>query len=201
MNRFFVITLAASLILVSCATTSQSATPAAPQATAGPFATLDLRASDLNGQGYAAAVGLGESTNYALALEQAKIRGRAEVSKAIETKVEGLGKDFAESVGAAENAEINQKFDMVSKETTKSVLNGVTVDGVPLQYTELRKNTSGQEVKVIHVGVVMAVNPKVLNGSINTEIKNTDAKLYERFRASQAYEELQTEMDKYDAGK
>ena len=46
--------------------------------------------------------------------------------------------------------------------------------------------------------MVLAVTPKTVDQSIMDEMKN-HKKVYERFRASQAYKDLDKEMQEYEA--
>jgi K+ transporter len=61
-------------------------------------------------------------------------------------------------------------------------------------YTMEQKNGK----TVYQAGVVMAIEPKVVNQAIMNEMKE-NKQLYDRFRASQAYKDLEAEMEKYEA--
>ena len=55
-----------------------------------------------------------------------------------------------------------------------------------------------KETKQFTAAVVVAVEPNTVNMSIFDEMQNKKPKLYERFRASKAYDELKGEMEEYE---
>jgi len=49
-------------------------------------------------------------------------------------------------------------------------------------------------------GVLLSIDPKTINQSLLDEMSK-EQKLYQRFRSSQAFDELQKEMDNYEEPK
>ena len=137
-------------------------------------------------KGGMAAVGLGESRNTQLAITKAKVEARKNLAQLVTVKIENLEKAFVEEVGEASGSEMNELFSSATKQITSQTLQGTTPkeqkyevnDGITTAY------------------VLMVLNPEVLHDSL----KNNNKKhLYERFRASQAFEELDREMKEYEA--
>lgn len=182
-----------ALALSGCA----SAPPPAPATVESdaPFSSLyTLVLTDLRPKGVVADVGIGQdnSGRFDLALEKATIDGQAKVALAFEQKVEVLKKQFQESLGSNETAELNETFSRVTKVVTQKTLTGVQALSAPKQ---IKKD------KQIQVGIIIGIDPKVVNASFLNELQGANNKLYERFRSTQAFEELKKEMEAYDAKK
>ncbi len=174
--------LAVSLLLTSCATTQ-----------GGPFPDLDKQVAALNDKGTVAVVGIAlePSGNYSIGLEKAKLNGRANIAQAIQSNVESLIKSMEESISGnttSGGAEVNTATEIVSKSVAKQTLVGVRQFNTPQQK---------RDGKGLMVGVIMGVDQKVVNKSVVAEVK-TDPKLYERYRASNAYEDLEKEVAKLE---
>ena len=57
---------------------------------------------------------------------------------------------------------------------------------------------NGKTVTVHICYMLIAIEPGVMNQSLMDELKNKNEKVYERFRASQAYDELDKAMQDYE---
>jgi len=84
--------------------------------------------------------------------------------------------------------EVNEAFTSVSKTMASTTLRGV----FPEEERMVTKDG------LITVYVLMAMDPATFNQSFLDELQSKP-KVYERFRASQAYEELKSEMEAYEA--
>lgn len=195
---FAVLAGAAALFLASCASAPPPApAPAAkagPEESDAPFASLYTKAiTDLRPKGMVVDVGIGidKGGRFDLALEKAMLDGQAKVAAAFETKVEALRKNFAETLSGntSETQELNETFQSVTKAVVQKTLNGVQTLSAPKQLKE------GTQVTV---GVLVGIDPKSVDTSLLNELQGQNSKLYERFRASQAFADLQKEMDNYD---
>lgn len=137
---------------------------------------------------YYVAASSGESMREQLAINKAKTTAQADISQQIEARVGNMTKQFQEEVGAGENSELLESFTSVTKVVTKTVLSGVKTKEVA---TFPQKNGSW-------TAYVLMVLPKAeLAAQMMNEAKKQEV-LYNRFRASQAYDELQKEMQEYE---
>lgn len=175
----------AVLILVACAST--------PKAIDGLFPELEQKALDLNNGGTVAALGIGIDLTgrFDFASQKAQLDGRAKVAQQYESTINGLVNQFAETLNGSTSAgtETNETFKTAVSNVFKRTLNGV------------RALTTSQQIKEkgkLTVGVVMGVDAKLLNTTLLDEVKSVDPKLYERFRSSQAFEELKKATEALD---
>lgn len=136
-------------------------------------------------KGGMAAVGVGKSRKVDVALARAKLNARKELAQMVQVKIENLEKAFVEEVGDAETSEINELFSSATKQITSQTLQGT----VP----KMQKFESDGGVTSAYV--LMVLNPDIIHKSL----KNSNAKhLYERFRASKAFEELDKEIKEFE---
>jgi hypothetical protein len=152
-----------------------------------PFELMQDKANAITAAGGLAAVGIGQSATVSLAIDKAKTRGRTELAHIIETKVESLKKDFNEEVGEGAGSEYNALFSAASKSIASQVLRG----SVP---KDLKYATEGGQTTA---WALMVQDPKVIADAFAAEA-NTQRHLYTRFRASQAFNELDAEVKKFD---
>lgn len=150
-------------------------------------------AETINKKGGIAEVSFSESPRQDFAEQKAVMECQRKISERYEAKVQTLTKKFAEEIQGNTSAggpEINEAFTNVMKVSSKNVLQGATKLAPPKAF----KKKDGQ----YRVYVVYGMDPDMLNQSIIDQTK-TNPKLYERFRASQAYKELEKEMAEYDS--
>ncbi|NOZ08116.1 MAG: hypothetical protein GXO91_04450 [FCB group bacterium] len=156
---------------------------------ADPFQELQDMANGFIKDGNIAVVGVGTSTRQDIARDKARASAQAKLAESFETKVEVLKKKFTEELGSDMTNELNETFTNVIKTTSKTVLYGA----IENKAKYFKDNKTG----MISAGVVLYVSPDVMNQSLLDQMKNKP-KLYERFRASEAYKELEKEMENYD---
>jgi len=154
-----------------------------------PFQSLTDQANQIIEAGGVAAVGQGISGRMDLAKKKAVLDAQGQLASILKTKVSKLNKSFQEEIGSANDSEINEAFTNVVKAVSKATLRGAITKKV--------KYLRDKETKNITAGVVVAIEPNKINMSIFDELKKKP-KLYERFRASQAYKELDNEMKNWD---
>lgn len=152
-----------------------------------PFDVIQEKANAITAAGGLAAVGVGTSKTVSLALDKAKTRGRTELAHIMETKVESLKKDFSEEVGTADGAELNELFSAASKHIASQVLRGA----VP---KDLKYDTQNG---MSTAWALMVVDPSVIADAFANQA-NTQRNLYTRFRASQAFADLDNEVKKFE---
>lgn len=179
----FIFVLSIGLMMISCSSTS-------PPVFVDPFQELQDMANVVSEQGGVAAVGLGTSPNMNNAKDKAKIDAQGALAENFEAKTSRLRKSFIEEIGG-DDPEINETFLTVTKVTVKKTLVGAT----------LKKTNYFKDKKTgkYNAGVLLVIDPRTINQSLLDEMKNHQ-KLYERFRSSKAFEELEKEMEDYDEG-
>jgi hypothetical protein len=150
------------------------------------FDYMQEEVAKITEKGGMAAVGLGESRNTQLAITKAKVEARKNLAQAVQVKIENLEKAFIEEVGEAQGSEMNELFSSATKQITSQTLQGT----VP----KMQKfETDGDGITTAYI--LMVLNPDIVDASL----KNNNAKhLYERFRASKAFEELDQEMKEFE---
>ncbi len=152
-----------------------------------PFEIIQEKANAITSAGGLAAVGVGSSRTVHLALDKAKTRGRTELAHIMETKVDSLKKDFSEEIGSEDGAELNELFSAASKHVAHQVLRGA----VP---KDLKYDTQD---KMTTAWALMVVDPKVIADAFANQA-NSARNMYTRFRASQAFAELDEEVKKFE---
>ncbi|NQU41620.1 MAG: hypothetical protein HQ523_16875 [Lentisphaerae bacterium] len=152
-----------------------------------PFEVMQEKANMITDAGGLAAVGIGTSRTISLAMDKAKTRGRTELAHILETKVDSLKKDFTEEIGEGESAEYNALFSAASKSIAHQILRGT----VP---KDLKYETTGNTTTA---WALMVQDPKVIADAFADQ-KNSAKALYTRFRASQAFTELDNEVKKFE---
>ena len=136
---------------------------------------------------YYIAVASAESMREQIAIDKARTSAQADIAQQIEARVGNLTKQFQEEVGVAERSELLESFTSVTKVVSSSTLRGAKVREVA---TVPQKNGT-------HLAYVLLVLPKAeLAEQMLNEAKKQEV-LYTRFRASQAYDELQKELQEF----
>ncbi len=162
----------------------------AMEAYADPFQDLQEMTNAIIEGGGVAAVGQGISRRQDIAKKKAVTDAQGQMAEIFSTKVQKMKKMFVEEMGGADDSEVNEAFTDVTKTLSSTVLRGAITKKV--------KYMRDKETKQFTAGVVVAVEPNKVNMSIFDEMKNNKPKLYERFRASKAYDELKNEMENYE---
>ncbi len=155
-----------------------------------PFQDLQEMTNKIIEGGGVAAVGQGISRRQDIAKKKAVTDAQGQLAEIFSTKVQKMKKMFVEEMGGADDSEVNEAFTDVTKTLSSTVLRGAITKKV--------KYMRDKETKQFTAGVVVAVEPNKVNMSIFDEMKNNKPKLYERFRASKAYDELKSEMENYE---
>jgi len=154
-----------------------------------PFQDLQDMSASIIEAGGIAAVGQSESARQDLAKKKAVTDAQGQLAEIFNTQVNRMKKMFQEEIGSAEDSEINEAFTTVTKVLTSTMLQGA----ITKKTKYMRDPQSGK----FTAAALVAIEPDKVNMSILDEVKKGKPKLYERFRASQAYEELDQAMEKY----
>lgn len=126
------------------------------------------------------------SRDLQLATNKASHQARVELATQLEAKVSGLSKNFVEEVGLGDDSEVLSQFNEVSKIVVSTTLNGSRVSKTKV-YTE-----GG----IYRSYVLMELPFGAAAAAFKAQIDNN--KNFIRFRATQAYEELNDEVEKYE---
>ncbi len=130
------------------------------------------------------------SKDVQLALNKAEAEGRLQLGQQLEVKYSALTRRFAEETGSGTGADLLQEYE----QTYKSVVSQVLVGTKP-------KDTKFQiEDGVYRAWVLMELPVGVASERLLKQIQAQE-QMYARFRASQAYKELNTEVEKYEQWK
>lgn len=127
------------------------------------------------------------SKDMQLAVDKAVTDGRTEIGRQTEVKLKGLQKKFAEEVGVGDNSTLLQQM----TEATKTVVSTV-LSGSKSEKQQIFENDGLYRAYVLVQYPVGAANEAFLS-----QIKKKE-ELYTRFRSSQAYEELDKEVEAYE---
>ena len=122
-----------------------------------------------------------------LAIDKAATDGRAEIGRQVETKVQALQKKFDEETGMGKDAQLLQMFTSASKTVVSTSLSG----------SRIAKQKIAKESGVFRAYVLIEYPVGATNAALVDQIKKNE-QMYTRFRASQTFDELQKEADKYD---
>ena len=136
-------------------------------------------------QGSVAGIGRGSSKRTELASDKAIARARKAIAKSFEVRVQNLTKDFQEELGEDFDTEFNEAFSSATKIATDKNLKGTVPREQEFMEVKLENGQAGYKCYV-----VVAVDLNMLTQSFEDELKNKNKKLYERFRASEAFNEL-----------
>jgi len=151
------------------------------------FGMMQEKANAITEAGGLAAVGMGVSQSTNLAIDKAKTRGRVELAQILEVKIDSMKKDFQEEVGEGNGSELNALFTAAAKVVTHKILSGTVPKDI--KFEEANGKTTAY--------ALMVVDPKVIADAFADQA-NSQRNMYTRFRASQAFKELDEEIKKYE---
>jgi len=130
------------------------------------------------------------SQDLQLAIDKATAGARTEIGRQVETKVNALQKRFDEETGVGQDAQLLQQFTQASKNVVSTSLTGTTV----------KSKTQVKDGDMWRAYVLVEYPIGAANAELLKAIKANE-QMYTRFRASEAYKELDTEVQKFDASK
>jgi hypothetical protein len=130
------------------------------------------------------------SQDLQVAVDKASTGARAELGRMLETKVNTMQKRFEEETGAGQDAQLLQQFTQATKLVVSTTMNG----------SKMKDQKTVKDGTMWRAYVMMELPIGVANETLLQEIKkNKD--LYTKFRASEAYKELDNEVQKYEDAK
>jgi hypothetical protein len=130
------------------------------------------------------------SRDVQVAINKAQSEGRNAIAQELEVKYGSLNKRFAEEVGRGGEAQILDQYTQVYKAVVSQVLYG----------SRPRQQTLRTEGPVYRAVVLMELPIGEMSKKLMDQIRAQE-QLYTRFRASEAFKELDAEVQKYEAWK
>jgi LPP20 lipoprotein len=124
------------------------------------------------------------------AIDKAKQDGRVEIARQLDLRVEGLSKRFVEETGLNEDAELLGTFSQVSKTVVSDSLSG----------TRMSKQKLDREGGTYRAYVQMEMPIGEANARFLEKIRAHE-RLNTRLRSSEAFEELDREVQAYEEWK
>ncbi|MFQ6043077.1 MAG: hypothetical protein ACE5PV_19660 [Candidatus Poribacteria bacterium] len=131
---------------------------------------------------------MSESKNQQHALNTAREEGRVEIARQLESKIMAMFKRFIEETGGAADSELLQMTSDVSKSVVATTIYGCK----PIK-EEVKEEKGG----VYRAYVLMKMPIGEANAALMAKIKEYE-RMYTRFRASKAFNELSEEVGKYE---
>jgi len=122
-----------------------------------------------------------------LAITKASTEARAKIARTMEVKINSMQKKFEEEIGEGENSEFLSQFTQATKTIVSTELNGSQI-----AKKELVKDGKNWRAYVLAKYPIGAAQKAFLN-----KISN-DNNLYTRFRATEAFAELENDVYKYE---
>ena len=138
---------------------------------------------------YIYAVGTHRSKSMEMALSDAKHSAQTEMTSQLEVKISAMFKRFREEVGMGEDAELRATATAASKGVTSSALKGARVAKQDIDQEK------GDEYDLYRAYVLMELPIKAMHSALVGEVKQ-DTDMYTRFRASEGFKELESEVAK-----
>ncbi|MBI2502539.1 MAG: LPP20 family lipoprotein [Candidatus Latescibacteria bacterium] len=136
-----------------------------------------------NDPGYLFASATATSQDMQVAIDKAKTSAQADIAQQLETRLESLTKRFQEETGEAEDSQLLSQFSAATKVATKQTLVGARA----------KEQKILPEKGIYRAYVLMSLPLGEANQVLMNQVKANE-ELYTRFRATQAFEELDKEM-------
>jgi hypothetical protein len=128
-------------------------------------------------------IGMAKKQNRSLAKQSATGRARTEISQAIDTRVNSMLKDFMQESGIGETAQALEFTESVTKQVTSNSLKGSIVE-----------DTYFGKDGTVWVLVTYPLNGVRDNALTAAKSAAREEALYNEFKASQAFKELDTSV-------
>lgn len=179
----FLITLGVSLSLINCGSNKELS-----QTDSGDFPEWFLKPpSDPN---YIFVPRTATSRDMQLAIDKATTDARAEVGRVVETQIQGLQKKFDEEVGIGDNSTLLQQFTSAQKTVVSTSLSG----------SQVRKQEILKDGEIWRAYVLLEYPIGAANNAFLQQMKKQE-ELYTRYRSTEAFKELENDVQKYEEWK
>ena len=131
--------------------------------------------------------GTATSRSMQMAVDKATTAARGNIASTLESKFEGLTKRFQEEVGEASESQMLTQFTQAQKEVVSQVLRGVST----------REREIKKEETIYRAYVLMNMPVGQAAAELMSKISENE-EMYTRFRATQAFDELEEEVEEYE---
>lgn len=128
------------------------------------------------------------SRDMQMAVDKATTGARADIARQIKTNLQSMEKQFGQEVGTSDNSQLLSQFTEATKTVTDETMSG----------TQVSKQKIVKDGNAYRAYVLVEYPIGAANKALMQEIKKNNH-LYTRFRASQAFKELNKEVKKYEA--
>lgn len=127
------------------------------------------------------------SQDMQLAIDKATEAARADIGRQMQVKIEGLQKRFSEETGTGNDAQLLQMFTQAEKTVVSTTLQGSSV-----KQQKIVKDGSLWRAYVLVQYPIGAANEALMK-----QIQNNN-QMYTRYRATEAFKELQNDVNNYE---
>jgi hypothetical protein len=135
-------------------------------------------------------VSTASSQDLQLAIDKAMTAARAEIARQVETKMNSLQKKFDEETGVGQDAQLLQQYTQATKAIVSTSLTGSKM----IKQERIKDGTMWRAYVLADYPIGEA------NKAMLDAIKKSQ-EMYTRFRASQAFQELDSEVQKIEDAK
>lgn len=135
---------------------------------------------------YIFATGRASSPELQTALDIAAINARTQIVRELDTYIKNYQKKFDEQTGFGENAELIQQFTQATKAVSEK----------SLSLSKMIDQKWEEDDGIFYTTVVVRYPYGAANKDLLNQIKDKKA-LYTRFRATEAFKELEQDVEKY----
>ena len=130
------------------------------------------------------------SQDVQIAINKAQAEGRAGLASQLEIKYGALTRRFVEETGIARDAQLLTEYEQTYKGVVSEVLVG----------SRAKEQTFGIDAGVYRAWVLMELPVGEASKKLLEQLRAQE-QMYTRFRATEAFKELNAEVDKYDKWK
>jgi len=128
------------------------------------------------------------AADLSMAFETAENAGRVDITSEIQTKVTAMFRRYRQEVGAGEDSELESLSEAISQEVVSEV-----VRGIRRELGEVKQEGS----VTYRVYVLMKMPLRLAKATLVSKVK-ADSNMHLRFRASEAFKELEKEVEQYE---
>lgn len=128
------------------------------------------------------------SRDMQMAIRTAQMDGRSQISEQLELRMQGIQTRFQEEVGVGMDAQILQQFSSAYKSVVEETLRG----------SRARHQLTQREGVLFRAYVLMEMPIGAASEALAQRIRNNE-NMYTRFRATQAFKDLEKEVEDYRA--
>ncbi len=185
MRRFHPAALLLVVLAVACSSSTQTAmAPPEPE----PVENVpDWFLSPPQDDNYLFGAATSTSQDMQLAINKAQTEGRNQLAQQLDVRFGGLARRFQEETGLGEDAELLDQFTQAYKAVTSEVLTG----------TRARDQEVLREGTIFRAYVLMEMPIGEASTALMAKIRERE-NMYTRFRATEAFEELEEEIARYE---